>query len=127
MGRPLGLAEATPGLVRQGGECIAVPVPNGGHRTPRVELLVGVLADRLEQAVTHPACPLLGNDQRRVDQSADQVDGTALVAFEADRRGRGHAEAAGEDRELIEQGPLVVRQQLVAPVHRRAERPVPGS
>ena len=126
-GRPLGVTESAPGLVGEGREGIPVTEPNGRHRTPGVELLVGVLADRFEEAVARPACTLLGHDERCVDQSADQVDGKPLVAVEADGCGRRHAEAAGEHREPIEQGPFIVRQQIVAPVHGCAECPVPGS
>ena len=86
------------------------------------DLLAGVLAYRLQQPVARDTVVLRGNDERGVDQAADQFERAHLVAVEADRGRRLEREAAVEDSEPRQQRLLLRREQLVAPVHRLAQR-----
>ena len=84
--------------------------------------LARVLAHRLQQPVARDTVVLLGNDERGVDQAADQFERALRVAVEADRGRRLEREAAAEDREPRQQRLLLWGEQLVAPVHRLAQR-----
>jgi len=101
--------------------------PVGG--APLYEPLARVLADRLEEAVP----PLTGDivldtDEGFADQLRQEVEHVAgvdpitttdlLIGLERPP-GWEHGQAA-------EQVPFVIRQQLVAPVHGRFERPLSG-
>src|SRR5581483_11849425 len=65
---------------------------------------------------------LRGNDERGVDQAADQLERANLVAVEAARGRRIEREAAAEDGEPTQQRLLLRAEQLVAPVHRLTQR-----
>ena len=86
------------------------------------DLLAGVLAYRLQQPVARDAVVLSGNDERGVDQAADQLERQHPVVLEADRSCRLEREAATEDGESLQQRLLLWAEQLVAPVHCLAQR-----
>ena len=100
--------------------------PDRGRLPTCFELFGGVLPHGLEQAIARFAVALLGHDQRRLHQPPDEVVGAAVQTGTADGGNGGDRETSGEDRQSIEQGPLVVREQLVAPVHGRPERSMAG-
>jgi hypothetical protein len=60
-------------------------------------------------------------DERLVDQGGQQVEHVRAldVVIAAHRLGSLEREAAGEDRQSVEQGPLPSVEQVVAPVQRR--------
>ena len=111
------------GLLGEGEEVIAVA---GAHRLRLAglgEALEPVLAHGLEQAVADLRVPVLGDHQRLVDQRAEQVE--HVLALDplagADLLGRLEGKAAGEHGEAAKQRPLVVGEQLMAPVDRGAQ------
>jgi hypothetical protein len=89
--------------------------------------LAGILAHRLEQLVAGRATLAVDAHERLFDQAAEQLEDRAgserLTA--AYLLGGLEAEAAGEDGEPPEQHALVGAEQLVAPVERGRERPLP--
>ena len=93
------------------------------------EPLEPILAHGFEQAVAGPGVALLGEHQRLVDQRAEQLE--HLLALDpvagADLLGSLERKAAGEDREAAKQGPLGIREQLMAPVDRGAQGLKPGA
>ena len=83
---------------------------------------MGVLAHSLQQPVTRDAVVLLGNHERGVDQAADQLERALPIPVETNHCRRLEREATAEDRETCQQHLLLRREQLVAPVHRLAQR-----
>ena len=86
-------------------------------------LAARVLAHRLVQAVTRNTTDVVPDHQRLVDERREKVQGFRCAA---DRLNVFQRESAGEHAEAPEQRPLVLRQQLVAPVDRSLERLMAG-
>src|SRR5206468_2815242 len=88
------------------------------------ELLHGVLADGLEEAVAGAVTALLADDERFVDQLSQQVEDLERLAGRrpADRLGGLQRPAAGEDRQAAEQRPLPFGEQVVTPIDERVQR-----
>lgn len=108
---------------------VAVQPPELGFLAGGFELLRGVLADRLQHAVSRLARDLgVGQDQRLVDQVAEHPQDVLgpQSAARADLLGHVERPPAGEDRQPPQQDPLGLVEQLVAPVDRRPERLLPG-
>ena len=103
-----------------------VRVASGKARrlTGLIEPFAGVEADRLEQPVAAVADAVVARDERLLDQPRQDVGD--LTPFEAvtgaHRLDRGEVEAPGEDGQAAKERPLVVREQLVAPLEGRLER-----
>jgi hypothetical protein len=95
---------------------------------PLTQARHGVLAEGLEQAVARLLAVPLGREQRRVDESAHERDGTArgTVVGEADGCGGTEVERPDEDGESLEERPLGIGQERVTRIHRRLERAVAG-
>ena len=82
---------------------------------------LGVEADGLEQP--EPSGPVVVDDHAAVHQRSQHVDGRRRPALGTDELlDPFEPEPAGEHREAPEQAPLVVVEQVVAPVERRAQR-----
>ena len=93
----------------------------------RLESLAAVLAQSLQDGIARPlACRQVRDRERLVDQPRQQVE-HGLVAREvgpADRFARVEVEAVSEDAQPPEEHPLGLAKEVVAPVDRRAERPL---
>ena len=124
----LGPFEVGRGPLRERDVELAVPGPHGVGLVRGGEALARVLPDGLEHAVAHTvrtAARTVGDDEQRpVGEALEEIqhreraDGLGA----RDDLGRVEREATGEHRQPREQASLGIRQQLVAPVHRRAER-----
>ena len=90
------------------------------------ELPLRVLQDGLEVAVPRLTRPPLHHNQRLVHQGGQQVEDLVFLDFfsRCDRLQRLQRPSAGEHRLPPEQRLLPVRQQVVAPVDGRFQRPV---
>ena len=82
-----------------------------------------VLPQRLELAESGLAVAAGGGDEGLVDQPAEHVEDLAgrHLVVGADGLGRGEPAAAGERGQPGEQAAFVGEQQIIAPVHHRAE------
>src|SRR5436190_16926568 len=111
----------------QGQIPVTVPRPNPGCLTGNDQLRAGIRSHRLQQAVPRGAALLLRLHHGLVDQVRDDVQHVVLCELVAGTDGlsRLEAPAAHEDREAVEESPLLRRQQVIAPVHRRLEGLVP--
>ena len=93
----------------------------------RFQPLLRILADRLEKPVARLSGAVVGDDERLVDQLAEDVehvDGIECVA-DQDRFGRDDVATAGEDREPVEGVAFELAQQVVRPVDGAPERLLP--
>ena len=88
-----------------------------------VEPVPAVLPQCLELAEPGLASGVGGDDERLVDQPAHHVEDLAggYLVVGADRLGRCQPAAAGEHGQPVEQAAFVGEQQIIAPVHHRAE------
>src|SRR3989454_11842017 len=93
----------------------------------RYKLLSGVLADRLEQAVTHALVATLDLDHRLLHQPGQRIQHIAVSqGWEgADLFNRSGVNGAGEDRHTVQEALLVEVQESIAPVDGGAERVLP--
>jgi hypothetical protein len=93
----------------------------------RGQPLGGVLADEIEHPKAGGACPVLHRQQRLVHQTMDLVEDPAGndAIPGAHRRGGWQVEARSEDRQPREQPTLGVGEEIVAPVERRPDGPMP--
>jgi len=85
------------------------------------QLLGGIVTERLEKSVTACPVPLLHLNQRFVNHIAQQRK-HVWGLFLAHSLSRVEGEAAGEHAQLLEQVLLGWREQVIAPVHQRAQR-----
>ena len=76
----LGAPNPDPRLLRKREKAFGVATPKDAGLFPSLEPLRGVLPDRLEQPVAHLPRLLLGDDERRVDQAADELDRALVIA-----------------------------------------------
>lgn len=83
---------------------------DGGVGTERVEHPVGVVA--------------VGDDQRAVHHGAEQLEQVGAELVGSDRSGRVEREPPGEHPQAVEEQPLVVVEQLVAPLDRAPQGPL---
>jgi hypothetical protein len=85
-----------------------------------------VVTQRLQHPEPHRLA-VVGDDERPVDQAGEQADDLAAVdaAARTDPLGGVCAPAAAEDRQPAEQHLLRLGEQLVAPLHRGPQRPLP--
>ncbi len=90
--------------------------------------LSAVVAHGLRQPVPVDPVSLLDDDDRLLDQPADDVRHLRLPRFGRGTHllGRLQGEPTGEDRQPVEGGPLLRRQGVVGPVDRRPKRLVAG-
>ena len=109
------------GRFGEGPEMPEVPFARGVHLAALDEQLKRVLADGFEQPVPRlPLRCLHGRDERLLHQAREQIE----------REARGHGargtgvEAAHEHGQAPERVPLWPVQELVAPLHRGADRTV---
>ena len=88
------------------------------------QLLLGVLADRLEQAVARLAAGAVGDDERLLDQRRDEIEDRLGLERVGGGYGLGgiEREAAREDGQPAQQRPLGLGEEVVAPVDQRAQR-----
>jgi|NGEPerStandDraft_6_1074524.scaffolds.fasta_scaffold54009_1 hypothetical protein len=95
-----------------------------GVKLAGVELFGGVLADRLEQLVA--AAVALLQQQRLLDEPCSEVcdPRRGLAVARADLLDRREVEPTGEHCHPPQEPPLLLRQQGVAPLHRRTQRPL---
>ncbi len=106
---------------------VAEPVPDRRGLARRGQLLRRVRADRVE----HPEPGLaehlgLPHHQRLVDERGHRVENLRRGHQVVGAHLLGHLERpAGEDGKPAQQHPLLLRQQVVAPVDGRAQRPLP--
>jgi len=113
--RPLALRSVVVrvGLLGEGGVVDGVPSPDHLLLAAGREEFEGVLADRLQQ---EKAAVAERFHEARVDQRRKRVElGTADVFCSLDR------ERACENAEAAEESPLLVGQQLGAPLHGRPQ------
>ncbi len=113
-----------PGQVEQPGHVAAVHrrgLPGGRQPAKRV------LVDRFEHAVAHAAGPLLGCQQRPVDQCGDGLEHhlQRQRVVRADRLDRVDGAPTCEDRHPAEAHLLGLAEQVVAPLDGRFQGPVP--
>lgn len=94
-----------------------------GGLAPVGEPLLAILAQRLQQPVANTSGLPFGHDHRLVDQAIQEVDDLEFVNRATSRHGLGGigVEGSGEHRQSVEQRPLGLVQQLVAPRHRGAQ------
>ena len=106
-------------------DVLAVAPAQGLRLARRLEQLRGVLADRLE----HREAWLARRPPQRADEALVDERRKGLEYVEpvpaADRLGRLECPAACEDGKPREQRRLVLAQEAVAPLERRAQRPLP--
>src|SRR5712691_7579973 len=100
------------GFLREAKEVVAVALPETVTVSLDVESLGGVLADRLQ----HPEALLRVPEQALVDERLEDVEAGA-----DDLLGCLQGAAAAEDRKPGEEGLLLVREQVVRPLDRRAQ------
>ena len=86
------------------------------QRAVAVELVLGELADRLEQGVAGARPGVIGDHQRLAHERVEVPEDVDVVGPADHRDERGQVEATREDRGRPEQGSLVVGQQVVGPV-----------
>ena len=103
-----------------------VPLPDGVSLAGLPQAVLGVFADRHE----HAEAPGVrtGHDERAVDQPEQQVEDVVArnPVAGAHLLGGVQRPPAAEHREPPQHDPLVVGEQVVAPVEGGLERPVPG-
>src|SRR5260370_42246212 len=90
-----------------------------------IQVLPGVLADRLQEVEAHPLWTLvLQHHERLVEQLSEQLRHLVdlYVFAPGDLLGCGQRPTAAKDGEPTQQLALRFRQELVAPVERRAQR-----
>ena len=89
-----------------------------------LELLAGVLADRLEHPEARLAVGVLAEAQQQalLDERVEVFEGVARAVRVADGRGRLEPEAADEHGQAPKQRLLALEQQVVAPGDRVAQR-----
>ena len=90
---------------------VEVPVPQRGQLAVLGQAFLAVLAERLQQPVAGAGTVTVGDDHRLVDQGGQQIADVERVdrVVGADRLGAVEVEPAGEDRQAVEQGPLLRR------------------
>ena len=120
------LLGAVPPLPRGGGlggEVRRVQVPHLVGDALPVELVLAEVTDRLEQAVPGLPRDRLRGDQGLAHQRVEQVEHGEPIhpRVRTDVHRGGHPEPAGEHRAPVEQVPLVGREQVVGPRHRREQ------
>ena len=115
------------GLLGEGDAVAQVPAADGVALARFGEALLGVLANRLEHPVARRGeCFALDAEHRLVVQRRQQREHRVLVVSCGDMDGGGERTAACEHREPAKQLLLRRREMVVAPVHRRLQRLVPG-
>ncbi len=109
---------------KKNSKCAAQPIGRARLHEP----FARILADGLEETVPARAGTLaVSHHQRLIDQPRQQIEHVALVdaVAAADLLGGLERPAGGEHGQTAEQLTFDMRQQLVAPVHGRLERPLP--
>ncbi len=91
-----------------------------------IQLLLGVDARGIQQAIMRPVASDIGNDERFCHEVGEMVGDVVARGIAGDGAGGLHQEIAGEDAELAQQARLPLGQQVVAPVECRAQRALPG-
>ena len=88
----------------------------------------GELADRLQQPVADPVRLVVRHHQRLVDKGREQIEHLQRFDVTPGRDGLGgiERESAGEDGQTLQHRPLVLAEQVVAPLHRGSERLLTG-
>ena len=120
--------EARVGALHEVQEVAGVAARRGGEGVLRRESFQRVVAQGLQQPIaelpTAARHRRLNYDQGFVDEMAEELQHRARLdpVTAADRFSRRQAPVAGEDAEPAEDRPLLLRQQLVAPVHQRTDR-----
>jgi hypothetical protein len=105
---------------------LCMPPPQLVALSGCLESLGAILADRLEQPVPGRLAALVDSDERCLDQALHVVERCVGRIDRADALDGIEPESAREHRQLREQ-PLAGRvEEVVAPVHGLAERPVAG-
>src|SRR5918997_5229286 len=87
------------------------------------------MAYRLEHPVAHLSfIGSLGNHQRLVHQTQEKIHNLPFVDVPScpHRRSCLQGPPARENRETTKQSPLLLTKQIVAPIHRPPQRPLPG-
>ena len=118
-GQPLRGAQPRPRGVGQRREVLGVRLLRGGEAAAFVQTLVHVLADGVEHVVPRLAIGEGDEDDRLVDQRAEQVGDRWLVKTVSccDSQQRRQGRAAPVHGELVKQLLLVRVQQVIAPAH----------
>ena len=104
---------------------VGVAASNRGGVAARVESLLGVLADGLEQPVPHPAVVVVvGDDEGLVDQLTQHVDHIDDVEVVAGRTASaaGQVTAAREHRQPVQRVTFRRVEQVIGPVDRAPQR-----
>ena len=98
------------------------------RRLGRGQALPPEQRERLEEVEPGLAVDLVGDHQGLVDEVGQQVGDVLGLDLVAGAHGLGRLQraTAGEDGEQLEHPPLVVEQQVVAPLHHGAEGLLPG-
>jgi len=104
-----------------------MPPRNAGRLFNLRELLQCVGTSRLEQSIARAACSRIRDDERARNELRQEVDyGVVVYPIVGGHRGcRVEREAAGKDCQTTQHHPLVLAQQVVAPVQCRAQRLLP--
>ena len=124
---PVGVAAALGLSARarcRGQVVVEVPVPQRGQLAGLGQAFLAVLAEGLQQPVAGAGTVTVGVDHRLVDKGGQQVADVGRVdrVVGADRLGAVQVEPAGEDRQAVEEGPLLPGEELMGPLDRRPQR-----
>ena len=91
-----------------------------------LQLLQGVEARGVEEAILSDFAARIGRDQRFADEVCDAIDDPGRTRIGGDGDRSFEREIASEHAEPAQDRALFFREQLIAPVQRSAERLVPG-
>ena len=110
--------------VREVGEVAGMRGPEPLAVAARVEVILRVLADRLEEPVAGLGRLRVGHDERSCDERGEELEHVVRLDDVArpDGFGRLEAEAAREHAEPLQQQLLARVEQVVRPVDRGAQR-----
>ena len=97
-------------------------IADGFDRTAGGELLLGVLADRLQHAVAGMAGDPFDRQQRLPNQGVQDVQHVVVVEAVVQVCRRSDVETVGEHRAMLQHEPFAGVEQVVGPAHRVAER-----
>jgi hypothetical protein len=130
LGQPLGLGRSTQprlGPFTHGQEERGVRRVHRRRFAGVAELAGRVLPQRLQHAVPGVTAGPVGNDQRLPNQPLQQLHHPLHRQFRVsdDGLGGGQGPPAAEHRQPTEQHPLLLREQVVAPIHRAPQGPLP--
>ena len=118
--------QARLGLLGEHEAVVGVPTPDGLAVAARRETLERVLADRLEHSQARLVAAALVRSSSRLFRRSDSTPSRmSSVGLLGDELGGAEREPADEDAEAREELLLCGLEELVAPLDRPAERPLP--